>query len=142
MTKRFLTLIVMAGIAVMGGGLAACSTPTSNAVSQVAAKPVDPISIRNRITEIQIAYHGALVLAVAYTDLPRCQPGSPTLCSNQRWVNQIRKADDVAKVAVDEADKAGNNLGSKADVAEAVIVSAAAAVDALKKLATAAKQGG
>lgn len=49
-------------------------------------------------------YTATLQAAAAYTSLPRCGEGAPTICSKQDVVVQIRKAANAADATVQAAE--------------------------------------
>ena len=55
----------------------------------------------------QSDYAAALRVELAYSNLPRCgKPDSPKLCSDADIIRQLQKADDLAWIAIQEAQAA------------------------------------
>lgn len=57
------------------------------------------------VFQIRAAYDaGPLVLATNYESLPRCVEGGTPVCSKASVVDELRKADNAALVALDNAE--------------------------------------
>ena len=94
-----------------------------------------PPSAQNDVFAAKTAYGAALTLAVAYNGLPRCgTPTSPPLCSDQAVVLQLRKADQVASLALDQAEAVVRNPLSSASLIAAAVQSASGAVKTLQMI--------
>lgn len=77
---------------------------------------------------------GPLTLATAYESLPRCSATVSKACSDPKVVEELRKADDAAKAALDNAEFFARNHG---DVdAKDAIDAARSAIAAMSKIIT------
>lgn len=95
--------------------LAACTTPESPAQAVYLAES---------------DYAAALRIELAYSELPRCgKPSSPTLCSEVSVIRKVQKADDLAWIAIQEAQGAVRTKG----FSESRIKAAAASAVGLTK---------
>jgi hypothetical protein len=82
------------------------------------------------------AYAAVLTAAVSYESLQRCAPAVPKPCSDPALVAQIRRADDVAKLALDTAEAAVRTPAVGADARSKAIDTASRALAALSALLT------
>ncbi len=61
---------------------------------------------QQRVFAAKTDYKVALQLAVQYNELPRCESGTAAIaCSHTSVVEVVRKANDTARVALDEAER-------------------------------------
>ena len=104
------TLTIVAGCTTVGGG----STTPAQAVYAAEG-----------------AYAAALTVAVAYGKLPRCGAASPTLCSQQKVVDQIKLADAVAHTAIFSAQSIVRTQGFGQDAIQSAVATATEAARAL-----------
>lgn len=94
-------------------------------------------SAQSDVYSAKTAYGAALTLAVAYNKLPRCgAPTSSPLCSDQAAVLQLRKADSVAALALDQAEAVVRNPASSSSLIAAAVQSATGAVKVLQQVET------
>ncbi len=92
-------------------------------------------SAQSDVFAAKTAYGAALSLAVGYNSLPRCgAPTSPPLCSDNAAVLQLRKADQVASLAIDQAELVVRNPASSASLVAAAVQSATGAVKVLQQV--------
>lgn len=113
-------------VAAMAGFLTACAGSGS-----------PPPSAASDVYSAKAAYGAALTLAVGYNGLPRCgAPTSPPLCSQASVVLQLRKADQVASLALDQAELVVRNPLSSASLIAAAVQSATGAVKVLQQVET------
>lgn len=123
--QNFMKRLVCAlslGLAIAAAGCAV-APPTNAATSPQVA-----------VFAFEGTYEAALVVAVAYAQLPRCSATVAMPCSTQVVVDQIIRARNVARDSLQAAKVAVRTPGFGADVAKTAIVSAQAAVDALTAL--------
>lgn len=92
-------------------------------------------SAQSDVFAAKTAYGAALTVAVAYNGLPRCgAPTSPPLCSQASVVLQLRKADQVASLAIDQAETVVRSPSSSASMIAAAVQSATGAVKVLQQV--------
>lgn len=102
-------------IAVCLTSLMGCTTPDTPAQSVYLA---------------EADYTAALRIEIAYSELPRCgKPTSPKLCSDVAIIKKVQKADDVAWIAIREAQTAVRTKG----FGESKVTTATASAVALTK---------
>lgn len=85
------------------------------------------------VYQVQGNYAAALNVAVAYKQLPACQPGGTKLCSDKAIVAKLQQADDVAFAALTAAQNTVRTAGAGAN-AQTAIVAAQQAVQALASI--------
>lgn len=100
---RYLT-IVFASLVVLTG----CAGDQTKGPTYPVVGTVDQVKMEQAAFAARSAYAGVLRLMAEYVSLPRCgQPTSPSVCSSQGAVNEMRKlelaADAATKGAVDIA---------------------------------------
>lgn len=98
--------------------LAACATPQSPAESVFQAKTAHAVALRS---------------AVAYRELPRCNP-APQPCHDPAVVQQLQKADRTADAALDAAEAAVRTPGFGESVIASAVASAKAALAAFTSI--------
>lgn len=100
---RFLAMLALGAMVALG----ACSTDPSKGPTYPVVGTVDQTKMEQSAFAARSTYAGLLNIAAEYVALPRCQAGSPTICSSQNIVNEIRRysntADAATKGAVDIA---------------------------------------
>lgn len=72
------------------------------------------------VYQVQGSYAAALQIAVTYKQLPKCQQGSPVICSTPTVVAQLQKADDVAYAALTAAQNIVRTPGAGANFQTAI----------------------
>lgn len=83
-------------------------------------------------------YKVALSLAVEYNKLPRCDiPAAPLVCSEPRVVDILRKTDEAADAALDNAEVVVRTPGATEDALSLAVASAQAAVASLVEIVAA-----
>lgn len=85
-------------------------------------------------------YSAALQAAVAYESLPRCGAMAPMVCSDAMAVDVIRRADTVAKTALDAAQATVRTPGFGDDVYRSSAVAAIGAASAFASIVTSLKE--
>ena len=119
--RPILIVAALAGILAAGGCSSSGSAPSPQA-DVYAAKA---------------SYGAALTVAVRYNGLPRCgAPTSPPICSDAAVVLQLRRADAVASVALDQAESVVRSPLSSASLIAAAAQSATGAVKVLQAVIT------
>lgn len=119
--RPILIIAAMAGILALGGCSSSGAQPSPQA----------------DVYSAKAAYGAALTLAAGYNGLPRCgAPTSPPLCSQASVVLQLRKADQVASLALDQAELVVRNPLSSASLIAAAVQSATGAVKVLQQVET------
>jgi hypothetical protein len=108
------------------GGASGAAPPAAS--TQMTAEKAYTVAGRT-VYGVRAAYEAALTAAVAYAKLPRCAPASAAgTCSDQKIVDQLLKARDVAREATSAAE---NAVRSK--LSGNIVQDAAAAADAAVK---------
>lgn len=119
--RRILTIAATALFLALG----ACQTTGGS-------QPTDPASV---VFSAKTSYAAALSVAVRYANLPRCgKPTSPPICSDPSVVLQLRKADEVASVALDQAEAMVRTPNVNPGLAATAVQSAVGAVKVLQQV--------
>lgn len=98
--------------------LAACTTPQSPAQAVFQAKTAHAVALRT---------------AVAYRELPKCNP-APQPCHDPAVVAQLQKADKTADAALDAAENVVRTPGFGENVITSTIAAAQAALAAFTSI--------
>jgi len=85
-------------------------------------------------------YSAALQVAVAYESLPRCGAMAPMVCSDTKAVDAIRRADTVAKTALDAAQATVRTPGFGDDVYRSAALAAVGAASAFASIVSSLKE--
>lgn len=96
-----------------------------------ASPPQNP---QQAIYQLKSSYNAALQVAVAYKNLPPCQPATPevVICSKPDVVRKLQEADRVAFPAIQAAENTVRSPGAGANPQTALV----AAQQALQALTT------
>lgn len=113
--------------------LAVTSCEFAGAVYDAATTPMDMVTVRKAALSTDIAYKGALDLAVAYAELPKCVEGGPVLCANVVVIDKIIAADAKAAPLVTAMNKTVQDPTTDVSIAHAAVKAATEAVAALKE---------
>ena len=126
MIKRLIGVCLLAACLMMSGFLVACNTTSADAEPSAATI----------VFKIRGGYVDFVLSNMArYNELPRCgTAGATKICSDQKVVDQLRKSDAAAKVALDSAENQTRNL-PQLD-ATFVINSAVNAISAVSQILT------
>ncbi len=107
MKKLLLSVVMLA--------LAACAVPES---------PAQTIYL------VQSDYAAALKVELAYSNLPRCHlPAAPKICSDVEVIQKLQRADDLAWIAIKQAQTAVRTPG----YGEGKVITALASAKALTR---------
>lgn len=111
-------LVLVAALAIAG----CATTPGGTADANVQAQQT--------VFAAKASYAVALATATAYESMPRCATTQPQPCSNTAVVEQLRKAQPVARGALDAAESAVRNPSFGKDAIATAVAAANAALAA------------
>lgn len=125
--------LAVAGIALLLAGCALTSL----------TKPVTPattVDLQKGAYAAKLTFQGALIVAVAYIELPRCgRPTSPTVCSQQSVVDIMRNSIKAADAGTQAAEDAARTLTADSTTLSALVTAAEKSVTALQAITPATK---
>ena len=86
------------------------------------------------VYEAGVTYQALGQLVVQYINLPRCGASSPQVCSNEKVVDQLKRADNVAYTALLESQKVVGDPNNTKDVMSTAASSASSAISFLQEV--------
>lgn len=120
--------LAVAGIALL---LGACAL-TSLTKPLPATTTVD---LQKSAYAAKLTFQGALIVAVAYIELPRCgRPTSPVVCSQQSIVDIMRNSIKAADAGTQAAEDAARSLNADSTALSALVTAAEKSVTALQAI--------
>lgn len=111
--------------------LAACA---GSAGTLLPTSPIlDPVAAQRTVYAAEGDYRIALIAANTYVNLPLCIHSKPP-CATLAVVQQIQKAQPVARAALDAAESAVRTPGFGADIVNSAVTAGTAALQAFMSI--------
>lgn len=134
--RKLITATLFALVALTG-----CSTPPMQPQGPTAqVLPAKPYVVgQQTVFGAKGAYEAGLTIAVTYAELPRCGKGV-LLCSDQKIVDQVVRARDVARDALRAAEGVVRSPSFGTDVVKTSVDAADAALRAFLSITNSLKE--